>query len=134
MHEALNCCSEETQAILFSNEKLDINIANKKGSRPIHIACYNNSIKDSPLSNVKIFVERGADINSLDSRGASPLLVCCSSGREDIIQYLIEHGADPTCKNSSNQSAFDVCAFHNHEQLGMKLFGPDSPSKRFSTF
>jgi uncharacterized protein len=46
------------------------------------------------LEVVKLFVERGADVNAADDYGITPLMVAGNMGDTKIIQYLVDKGAD----------------------------------------
>jgi ankyrin repeat protein len=46
------------------------------------------------LEVVKLFVERGADVNAADDYGITPLMVAANLGDTKIIQYLVDAGAD----------------------------------------
>ena len=46
------------------------------------------------LEVVKLFVERGADVNAADDYGITPLMVAANMGDTKIIQYLVDVGAD----------------------------------------
>ena len=46
------------------------------------------------LEVVKLFVERGADVNPADDYGITPLMVAGNMGDTKIIQYLVDAGAD----------------------------------------
>jgi hypothetical protein len=46
------------------------------------------------LATVKLFVERGADVNAADDYGITPLMVAANLGDTKIIQYLVDVGAD----------------------------------------
>jgi len=46
------------------------------------------------LDVVKLFVERGADVNTADDYGITPLMVAGNMGDTKIIQYLVDMGAD----------------------------------------
>jgi ankyrin repeat protein len=46
------------------------------------------------LEVVKLFVELGADVNQADDYGITPLMVAGNLGDTDIIQYLVDKGAD----------------------------------------
>jgi hypothetical protein len=43
---------------------------------------------------VKLFVEKGADVNRADDYGITPLMVAGNMGDTAIIQYLVDKGAD----------------------------------------
>ncbi len=46
------------------------------------------------LEVVKLFVEAGADVNQADDYGITPLMVAGNLGDTNIIQYLVDKGAD----------------------------------------
>ena len=72
-----------TKLLLEAGAK--IQITNNKGSSPLHFLCYTTTTtreeSDKSLNHCKILLEYGCDVNSKDMRGATPLLVCCVSGR-----------------------------------------------------
>ncbi len=47
----------------------------------------------------KMLVEKGAEINSRDYRGWTPLQISCVTNHPDISRMLIEHGADVKATN-----------------------------------
>jgi len=49
---------------------------------------------DERLELVKLFVELGADVNWADSYGITPLMSAANMGYFDIVQYLVDQGAD----------------------------------------
>ncbi|CEJ87161.1 hypothetical protein VHEMI04323 [[Torrubiella] hemipterigena] len=69
----------------------DINIAHKNGFSVLHAACRNSS-----LDVVKVLLDYGIDINvSHDLIGrASPIFVASMAGHCELIQLLIDKGAD----------------------------------------
>ena len=46
------------------------------------------------LEVVKLFVERGVDVNQADDYGITPLMAAANMGDVNIIQYLVDKGAD----------------------------------------
>ena len=52
------------------------------------------SIKGRLLEYIKRAIERGANVNSYDDNGITPLMVASEIGQIDIVKFLIEHGAD----------------------------------------
>ena len=46
------------------------------------------------LEVIKLLVELGADVNWADDSGITPLMVAANMGDTDIIQYLVDQGAD----------------------------------------
>jgi ankyrin repeat protein len=56
-----------------------------------------------------------ANINNVidNKNGYTALHYALRTGNEDIIQYLLNMGADPYIKTSDNQDAFDLCLKYN---------------------
>ena len=44
---------------------------------------------------MKILVEYGADVNSINKDGENALMTSVESGNTDCLQYLLSQGADP---------------------------------------
>lgn len=63
----------------------------------LHVACNENR-----LEAVQVLVNAGADINALTiSDGEwTPLMEACTAGSIQIVEFLLEHGADPMIVNS----------------------------------
>lgn len=64
------------------------------------------------------------------------VFVCFSAhfsafNRDDLIDTLMSHGADPTVRDSLDQCAYDIAKFHHCDAL-VKRFGKESPSDRFA--
>jgi len=62
------------------------------------------------LEVVKLFVERGVDVNQADDYGITPLMVAGNMGDTKIIQYLVDVGADLGAYDlgKKNDGAFGV--------------------------
>ncbi len=88
-------------------------------AHPIHIAAGGGylglgafSVRNAPdqfLPAVKYLVEEhGADVNLADSWGYRPLHYAASRGDNDLIEYLVSHGADVTAITRLGQSTADM--------------------------
>nr|XP_021201485.2 serine/threonine-protein phosphatase 6 regulatory ankyrin repeat subunit A [Helicoverpa armigera] len=82
----------------------DPEIKNEPGCfTPFHLACcrgyYPNVVSLYP------FV---TDINEVTATGDSPLTLALQGLNEDIVNFLIEHGADPHIKNNYGEQAIDI--------------------------
>lgn len=131
LHEAIRTRHFDIAKILLE-AGTNVNAVNRKGSTPLHFLCYDEapSNAQASLTFARSLVAAGADVNMRDHRGLTPLLVCCASGRLDLIQFLIEEGADPAVKDNSNQTAYDTAKFYNNTQI-MDRFAEESPASRF---
>ncbi|RMZ82971.1 hypothetical protein DV737_g1835, partial [Chaetothyriales sp. CBS 132003] len=67
------------------------NLATSDGNTLLDIAVS----KTSPRSLVKLLLNYGADANGKSNRGETPLFVAIQAGRVDLMQLLLDHGANP---------------------------------------
>lgn len=51
---------------------------------------------DGNLQGVKDALAYGADINTTDQQGHTPLMFAVKNGKQDIVTYLLSQGADTT--------------------------------------
>ena len=65
---------------------------------------------------VRIFVERGADLEEGTVGFASPLAAACSAGRSDIAAYLLERGAKITIEGNPFAPMYGAVS-HGHVDL-----------------
>jgi len=76
-------------------------------STPLMYACLFNDI-----SMVKCLVENNANLNISNSQGNTALAYAISKHNLELVNYLIDHGADIYHKNNKEKSIFDV-AYEN---------------------
>ena len=57
---------------------------------------------------VKYLIELGADVNARDYNAMTPLHNAAATGNNELIQLLVEHGADVTVKNRVGQTVVDM--------------------------
>jgi ankyrin repeat protein len=82
---------------------------NRRGAEPLHYAV--DGIPDSPTWNpaaqeaiVECLIEAGADPNSVDKGGASPLHRAVRTRCASAVRTLLANGADPLRKNGSGST------------------------------
>jgi len=115
----------------------DINDKNMEDETPLIIACENSEEKI-----VKYLVEHGADVNYTRKFDIydhdiieTPLIIACNNEieydseneseneykkeNENIIKYLIEHGADVNKTNKYNSTPLDIICKLDHENLSI---------------
>lgn len=61
--------------------------------------------EENQIAVVKILIERGANIEAKRSDGWTPLLIAISSRNQDLLKYLLQHGADKTVVSEDGVSA-----------------------------
>ena len=85
----------------------------------------------------QIFIDNGVDMNAQLTSGGNTALHCAISGDNNpdtpnIVQLLIDNGADPCITNTRGDDVFRTAIFQRKESLLMKLlFASKSPERRW---
>jgi len=106
---------------LLMKTNANVTLVNNKKSTALHFACYKENVQKNPLSIVKSLIEKGADRDAKDHKGMTPLLVCCVSGRDDIIAYLLEQGCDNKVVDMDGRSMKTILEFNGHIALSNRF-------------
>ncbi|XP_048238902.1 E3 ubiquitin-protein ligase MIB2-like [Haliotis rufescens] len=132
----------EVARILISVGRADLNVQGTKGETPLHLAC-----REAYLSPTQVLVKTGANVNVKDNQGNTPLHVLLMGNQEGallrmlvgqppkvdeesrvrIACYLLQHQADLTVKNNSDQTAMDICRSEKIKQA-VRSFSQTSSS------
>lgn len=66
---------------------------------------------------LKLLLERGVDINAQDAEGDTVLMETVSFGENNWTKILLKYGANPTIKNKSGLTAFDLAPTDEIRQI-----------------
>jgi hypothetical protein len=66
------------------------------------------AIESNYVSTVKQLVDAGADVNQSDQDGYAPLVLATEKGQDEIVTYLLLHGADIEVLSPTGRSLFEV--------------------------
>jgi ankyrin repeat protein len=103
----------------------DVRVQNHKGSSALHFLCYSSREETADASAsqdlARALISGGADVNVADKEGLTPFLVCCASGRVDLMGILIEAGADTSVKDNHNRFAAEVATFYHHPEIAARF-------------
>ncbi len=80
---------------------------------------------------VKLLLERGADVNHVNSYGWTVLHYCCAHGAVHMSQLLIQHGADLEARDKKEATPMMLarCCALALDNAILKLAGPRDPQK-----
>lgn len=94
-----------------------VNVKPPKGAEYFRSALH-CAVAGGSLDAAKLLVDHGADIDALDSEGATPLLTAVARGRMDIAEYLVEKGCDLDAKDTFlSRSPLHGAAIMGHSEL-----------------
>ena len=79
---------------------------NELAQRPIHWACVNGHV-----AIVDILLQAGVNIDVVDSKGCTPLIVACQYGKTVLAGYLLGKGARRECIDKDGDTALHWSAF-----------------------
>lgn len=89
LHVAAKNRAEAVKTLITAGA--DVNAIQHNGETPLHIACRSiNLYKEA----VKALIDAGADVNARDNSGETPIIVAYGFKRIEIVQFLIDAGAD----------------------------------------
>jgi len=78
----------------------------------LNIASYRGN-----LSHVRVLVLHGANVNFRGDMGYTALHDAVSRGHRPVIEYLLDHGADPRIANEFGETAFDLAHKSNDKRI-----------------
>ena len=77
--------------------------------------------KNGHIEIVKVMIEKGLDINTLDDVGYTALSYAALNGYLDVVDLLIEYGADVNVTNHWGGNALVQAAFFGHVDIAKIL-------------
>ncbi len=77
-----------------------------------------NIVKNNDLALAKKLITEGADVNQKDSRGNSLLIVSAADGHAEMVELLLESGADINAVDASMKAtALHAAAYLGHPEV-----------------
>lgn len=64
---------------------------------------------------VKMLIENGANINSKDKHGDTPLTIACTQNKDTLVKYLVEGGANINISNDNCDTPLIIMCKNNNE-------------------
>ncbi|XP_063408879.1 uncharacterized protein LOC134692355 [Mytilus trossulus] len=112
LHYASYCNEKNIVQYLCYNSDAIVNLSDKKGKSPLHIACEKCN-KDI----VSILLQRGATYEYYDKNCNTPFHLACNEGNTNIAKQFIKRNAPINYPNSFNESPFYIACKEGHRDI-----------------
>jgi len=76
-----------------------------------------SSAKVGNLDYVKLAIAQGADINTRDENGGTPLHWAVYYNHKDIVEFLLMQGANPFAVDNQGVNPIDVAKMNNKKEI-----------------
>ena len=97
-------CYERKNVVKYLLSKnVDVNVHVDRGFTALHLAAETGNFDIAEL-----LLKNGAEVDSMDMFGATPLMRCKHSAPLSIFRLLASYGADPQIKNFHGICALDI--------------------------
>jgi uncharacterized protein len=70
---------------------------------------------------VELLLDRAVDVDARQQVGYTPLMGAAAAGREDLVELLLRHGADPALVAEDGKTAALAAREHGHAALADRL-------------
>lgn len=94
----------------FCERGADVHAKNRYGETVLHKAMFNPSLK---MTLVDLLLQRGADPNEGSSTGETALHYAVRWGRDDVVRFLIQKGADFEAESNERQTPLSIALQEN---------------------
>jgi ankyrin repeat protein len=66
---------------------------------------------------VDLLLSRGAQLDAVDDRGRTALMIAAAVGHAEVIEMLLGRGADPSARDRNGKTALDLAADANVRRM-----------------
>ena len=84
---------------------------------PMQVAAINCATAGRNERCVKLILEAGADVNTPQQKGYTPLMSAASAGSESMVNLLLQAGADTSLVSEDGKTARILAEEHGHKHL-----------------
>ena len=103
--------------LLKRGARVDAVSNNPQRNQPLHAAL--SLGKDSVI--IQTLLAHGADANAAQVGGFTPIFSAAAANREDLVELLIKHGANPHQRNDQGKSPAEYARERDHAELASRL-------------
>lgn len=100
----------------FLDAGLNPSLINENGHSLLMIAAYNEQ-----AGMVDLLAARGADVDSPDNSGNTPVMGLCFKGYPEIVARLLGLGADPNASNNAGATALMMAVMFGQREIAEML-------------
>jgi len=111
---------ETTRLLLSRGADLTAESKNPLNNQPLNAAVAGSNA-ETRTACVRLLLEAGADANSRQARGNTPLHTSAHLGDISTVETLLAHGADAALRSDDGKSAADYARDGGHEDLVRRL-------------
>jgi ankyrin repeat protein len=91
----------------------DVMARNDRGLTPLHAAAYSGD-----FDSARLLVKAGAAVNDAEGKfGVTPLIVAAEENRIEIVEFLLDHGADTSLQERHHYTALTRAGFKAHWEV-----------------
>ncbi|HEV2972959.1 MAG TPA: ankyrin repeat domain-containing protein [Pirellulales bacterium] len=101
-----------TAAKLLAQDPTLIDVRNSVGETALHYLVVEND-----LPSVEWLLERGADVNTCNDFGSTPLLEAAGLGYLELCEFLVKRGADMETRNKIDETAMSWAADRGQQSV-----------------
>lgn len=105
-YSVLSIAAQEGNEAIFEfllENGADVNLENKYGSTALHATAeYFTSTQIA-----RYLIDKGVDVDKQDYRGVTALHQAVSASNLDLVQFILEHGADVSLTTTKAETALD---------------------------
>ncbi|EKF30315.1 huntingtin interacting protein (HIP), putative [Trypanosoma cruzi marinkellei] len=142
-HESLRNDSGFAIVTAFLLGGVDINVRDKNGATPLHVAVSRPALTpgnddDDPflLSSegpnnliISFLIDNGADINSRNAAGETPLMVAAATQNISALRIILSRGADTSLRDDVGNTVLHHAACHPHVLQTLHSWIDDLPAQ-----
>jgi uncharacterized protein len=100
-------------ALIFRGSRVDAVSQNAQQNQPLHAAL---ALGKNP-STIELLVSHGADVNATQAGGFTPIFSAAAANRIDLVEMMMEHGANPRHESDQGKTPADFARDHGHAEL-----------------